>query len=220
MTLRLRLKLAALVLAVLLPVFAIAFVAMSAAARAAGVPRFQALLAGDLVLLGLLGLLLLSVFVRTTTVEGRSVLLRAPIDLVFAVTSTPDGAARWTDEVRSIEPLSGRPGQTGSVYRLHFRNGARMTTEVLAVEPPHRMVTRSRLARSTFDVERTCEAVPEGTVIHVRQVRHLSVAARVSIRVQAARLRRKVRELDARMIADIERAAAEREPAADTVGRG
>lgn len=55
-------------------------------------------------------------------------------------------------------------------------------------------------------------------MIHVRHVRHLSVAAWVSIRVQAARLRRKVREQDARIIADVERAAAEREPAADPVG--
>lgn len=202
MLLKLRLIVGAVLVAVALLIFGGTF---GLARLVVGLTGFRAVLTGELVTLAVLLGVLGSVFVRTTTVEERSVRFRAPRERVYARTTDPDVSPRVNDDVRSIEWLAGEAGRVGARYRLRLVKGPAMTVEVVAAEAPERFVTSTRLGRSSFVTERTYVVEPEGTAVRIRQVRRVSLTARAVSVLARRRLATRAAEIEARLIAEVER---------------
>jgi uncharacterized protein YndB with AHSA1/START domain len=202
MMLKLRLIVGVVLVAAALLIFGAVF---AIARLATGLAGFRAVLLGELAALAVLLCVLGSIFVRTRTVEERAVRFRAPRERVYARTTDPDISPRVNEGIRSIEWLAGRPGEAGARYRARLASGPAMIVEVLAAEPPTRFVTRSRIGRSSFVTERTYEVVPGGTTVRINQVRRLSLPARALAALMRGRLAAKTAELEARLVAEIER---------------
>lgn len=56
-------------------------------------------------------------------VVEASVVIDRPLDDVWAVFDDPDQQVSWNSDLLEYEPVSGKPGSTGSVSRLTFKRG-------------------------------------------------------------------------------------------------
>jgi tetratricopeptide (TPR) repeat protein len=129
--------------------------------------------------------------------------IRAPREAVYAAIADPRATPRRTPEVMAVDDLAGELGVVGTRWRMTHASGKVFTSEVIAAEPPARLVIRSRNVprwpsrRAVIETERTLVATAGGTVLTIR------VAARTVLMVwlverlqrsQAARLRRWLNE--------------------------
>lgn len=79
---------------------------------------------------------MIGVFVSTFTYENK-VEVNAPVEKAWAVFTDESRMGEWLTGLKSIETISGNPGEVGSIYRLVFvQNGEEMvmTEEVTAFQ--------------------------------------------------------------------------------------
>lgn len=81
----------------------------------------------------------MGVMIPQTHTASLTVRLEAPLDSVWAAVSTPSAFPAWRPEVRSVEVLRTEEGRRA--WREVTGEGP-LTLEVIAWEPPTRMVTR------------------------------------------------------------------------------
>jgi len=195
-----------------LVVLALAFSLPVAVAILAGASRASALWAG-LAVAGAVGITsICGSLVRTTMVSEVRLTIAAPRERVYDAIRDPRTASRWNPTILSLDGFAGEPGTVGSRWHVRLVNGAVLESEVVAAEPPSRLVIRSRtrpsrLRRSTvMELERTLEATPQGTELRARRVARLPLLARALAGLRRSSDQRLARWVDDRMRAEIEAA--------------
>jgi len=103
-----------------------------------------ALIAGEAAVAVLAIASLIMSLVPATIVQEERLTIRAPREAVYAAIADPRSAPRRTPEVVAVEHLAGEPGVVGTRWRTMLVNGMVLTAEVVAAEPPIRLVIRSR----------------------------------------------------------------------------
>jgi Zn-dependent protease len=100
---------------------------------------------------------------------------------VFAVVADRQNVHRWASGFVGSQLLSGRNGMPGSIYRNVIQSAGgdqlNLMTELLVVEPPHRIEARYLSLGRDVRFRYTFEAVPEGTLVSYRQDAEISRAA-------------------------------------------
>jgi tetratricopeptide (TPR) repeat protein len=172
-------------------------------ASLAGLTIESALAAGVVVALALEIAAIVMSLVPARIIREERLTIRAPREAVYAAIADPRATPRRTPEVVAVDDLAGELGVVGTRWRMTHASGKVFTCEVIAAEPPARLVIRSRNVprwpsrRAVIETERTLVATPGGTVLTIR------VAARTVLMVwlverlqrsQAARLRRWLNE--------------------------
>src|SRR5215467_10906022 len=146
---------------VLLVVLAFAFTLPVAVATVAGVSRDLALWVGLAVYVTVSLASISGSLVRTTLVQEARLTIAAPRERIYDAIRDPRKASRWNPTIVSLDDFVGEPGAVGSRWHVRLINGAVLESEVVAAEPPSRLVIRSRtrpsrLRRSTvMEVEWT-----------------------------------------------------------------
>jgi tetratricopeptide (TPR) repeat protein len=186
-------------LLVLLALLMFAFSVVFTVVTLAGLTIESALSAGVAVVLALEVAWIVTRLVPATIVWEERLTIRAPREAVYAAIADPRPAPRRTPEIVAVDDLVGEPGVVGTRWRMTQSSGIVFTSEVVAAEPPARLVIRSRNVarwsspRMVIETQRTLVATPEGTVlairVAVRTVLMVWLVERLQ-RSQAARLRR------------------------------
>lgn len=100
-----------------------------------------------------------------TSVTSSIHIERSPEE-ILAVILDPEQAVRWTSDLERFEVVSGRPGEVGSVARLHYREGGRahvMQDTLLEAEPLRRYVSQVSGEALSARVETTLARQPDGS---------------------------------------------------------
>jgi hypothetical protein len=121
-------------------VFCVAFVV----ATLAGGSRWSAATAAVVAVVVLYVLVNITYMVRTTEVVEERLLVRAPLERVHELLADPRDVLRWAPAVVAVEDLVGEPVAVGSRWRVHYVNDLVLASEVVAAEPPFRVLVRSR----------------------------------------------------------------------------
>jgi tetratricopeptide (TPR) repeat protein len=188
---------------VFLALLMLAFSVVFTIATLAGLTIESALAAGIAVALALEISAIVMSLVPARIIREERLTIGASREAVYAAIADPRAAPRRTPEVVAVDDLAGELGVVGTRWRMTHASGKVFTSEVIAAEPPARLVIRSRndprwpSRRAVIETERTLVATPGGTVLSIR------VAARTVLmvwlverlqRAQAARLRRWLNE--------------------------
>jgi hypothetical protein len=208
MTLRTRWVLVS--LALLMFAFSVAF----AIATLAGLTILSALIAGEAAAAALIIVLLVMNRVPATMIREEQLTIRASREAVYAAIADPRSGSRHSPDVVAVEDLVGEPGVVGTRWRTTLANGMVVTAEVVAAEPPARLVIRSRNVplwprRRTFmiETERSLVTTPAGTEITVRMMAmNASLLARLIERFQRAQAARRRRWSNERLRDELEAA--------------
>ncbi len=198
MTLRTR---AVLILALALFVFSVVFTI----ATLAGLDIPLALIVGAaaVVAVEVAGIVMSLVPAAANLIEEERLTIRASQEATYAALADP----RWwqrSPEIMAVDDLVGKPGVVGTRWRTTLANGMVFTVEVVAAEPPARLVIRSRHENPRWprrglviETERTLVAIPAGTELTIRAVMHAVLLIQLLTRLQrsrATRLRRWIYE--------------------------
>lgn len=163
----------------------------------------SALAAGAAAVVALAVATIVTSLVPATIVQEERLTIRAPREAVYAAIADPRPAPRRTPAVVAVDDLVGEPGVAGTRWRTTQANGMVFIAEVVAAEPPARLVIRSwnvprrPRRRTVIETERTLVATPAGTELTVHAAMHTVLVLRLVEllqRSQAARLRRWLNE--------------------------
>jgi uncharacterized protein YndB with AHSA1/START domain len=152
-----------------------AFSVVFTIATLAGLPIPSAMMAGAAAAIALAVASIIMKLVPATIIHEDRLTIRAPREAVYAAIADPRPAPRRTPAVVAVDDLMGEPGAAGTRWRATYANGAVFASEVVAAEPPARLVicshdlARSPRRRTVFETEGTLIATPAGTelTIHV-----------------------------------------------------
>jgi uncharacterized protein YndB with AHSA1/START domain len=203
MTLRTR---SVLVMAVVLVAFSVVFTV----ATLAGLTVPSALAVGAAAVLALEVAIIVTSLVPATIVEEKRLTIRAPREAVYAAIADPRPGPRRTPDIVAVDDFVGEPGVVGTRWRTTQANGMVFTSEVVAAEPPARVVTRSRNVRrwpsrrTVIETERTLVAAPGGTVLTIRAAMPTVLMGRLIERLQRSRAARRRRWLNERFRDELE----------------
>ena len=126
-------------------------------------------LAGYFGALALAGVMAIAFLPRVTVVLEHEYLIRSPAAWVFGEFLKLENLARW-HPLHRVEHVDGTPGSPGWRYRSRSTWGW-LAAQIVRVEPPRVTVTRARsLSMPSLETTRTFEAMPEGTLVRVRNV--------------------------------------------------
>jgi uncharacterized protein YndB with AHSA1/START domain len=193
-------------LALLISAFSVVFTI----AMLAGLTIESALSGGAAAVLALEVAWIVMILVPTTIVREERLSIRAPREAVYAAIADPRPAPRRTPEVVAVDDLVGEPGMVGTRWRTTQANGMVFTAEVVAAEPPARLVIRSRNVprwwsrRAVIETERTLVATPGGTVITVRVAAHTVLMVRLVEWLRRSQVARRRRWLNERFRDELE----------------
>jgi len=169
-----------------------------------------ALIAGEAAVAVLAIASLIMSLVPATIVQEERLTIRAPREAVYAAIADPRSAPRRTPEVVAVEHLAGEPGVVGTRWRTMLANGMVLTAEVVAAEPPVRLVIRSwhdpRWPRRAvvIETERTLVATPAGTELTIRMVMHAVLWHRIIERLQHSQVAHRHRWSNERLRDELE----------------
>jgi uncharacterized protein YndB with AHSA1/START domain len=195
---------------VFLALLIFAFSVVFTIATLAGLTSESALSAGVAAVLAVEAAWIVIVLVPATIVREERVTIRAPREAVYAAIADPRPAPRRTPEIVAVDDLVGEPGVVGTRWRMTQANGVVFTAEVVAAEPPARLVIRSRNVprswrrRVVIETERTLVATPGGTVVTVRVATHAVLVLRLVERLLRPQFERRRRWLNERFRDDLE----------------
>jgi uncharacterized protein YndB with AHSA1/START domain len=142
---------------------------------------------------------IVTILVPATIVQEDRLTIRAPHQAVYAAIADPRPGPRRTPEVVAVDDLVGEPGAVGSRWRTTLASGMVFTSEVVAAEPPARLVIRSQSVprwprrRTVIETERLLMATPAGTELTIRGTERTTLLSWLVERLQrsqSARLRR------------------------------
>ena len=91
--------------------------------------------------------------------------LPVAIDDAFAWLSDPENDPAWCGPVQFTELEDGQPGTVGATYRFAEGLGRQValgTVEILELDPPRRMVTRTRTSQRDYTVIYELESTADG----------------------------------------------------------
>lgn len=190
-----------------------AFSVVFTVATLAGLTIESALSAGVAVILALEVAWIVTSLVPATIVQEERLMIRAPREAIYAAIADPRPAPRRTPAVVAVDDLVGELGVVGTRWRTTQANGMAFTAEVVAAEPPARLVIRSqsvprRLRRRTVtETERTLVATPAGTELTIRVTVHTVLVFRLVERLQRSQSAHLRRWLNERFRDELEAAA-------------
>lgn len=170
------------------------------------------------VLVGVATMFLLSLvagetsFVRTILVSERTVAFDVPRGRLYAAMLDSELHARIATMPRrwTRETLAGRPGEVGYRWRVRPVNGPFTDYEIVAAEPPARLVTRgwSGSKSNSREDEWVLTDTAAGTEVRIRTVMSCSLIGRLIIWLTRRSMMRAVRRADDRLRAALEAEAA------------
>jgi len=95
--------------------------------------------------------------------KSRVVLdIDAPPKRVAKLYADPTYNTSWMYELRRCEPVSGKPGMPGSVYRLIPKDGSMLFTATVVSRLPNELRLRLDAENVSVDVHGTLSMLPDG----------------------------------------------------------
>jgi uncharacterized protein YndB with AHSA1/START domain len=176
-----------------------AFSVVFVIATLAGLSIPFAVIAGEAAAIALAVASLVMSLVPATIIQEERLTIKAPREAVYAAIVDPRSAPRLRPDIVAVDDLVGEPGVVGTRWRTTEANGMVFTAEVVAAEPPARVVTRSRhdppwpRRGLIIEAERTLVATPAGTELTIRMVMYAVLWHQLIVRLrrsQATRMRR------------------------------
>jgi hypothetical protein len=209
------------VLIVYLAVLAFAFSVVSTIATLAGATIPSAMAAGALAAVVVAAATIVASLLPTTIVHEERLTIAAPRERVYAAIADPRPGPRRTPAILAVDWLAGEPGAVGSRWRTTSANGVIFAAEVVAADPPARLLIRMQSIprrpqrRVVVETERTLEATPAGTELTVRGAMRTVLVARLLERPQRSQAEHLRRWTNDRFREELEPAAEPARTAAD-----
>ncbi|MBI2890795.1 MAG: SRPBCC family protein [Nitrospirae bacterium] len=102
-------------------------------------------------------------------IAAREISLHQPPDAVWTVVSDPLASAQWRPNVGQIESLESESGRPR--WREHYTNGDALTLEIVASDPPSRLITRVADPEAPFGGTWTLdiESTPAGCSVRITE---------------------------------------------------
>jgi hypothetical protein len=105
-----------------------------------------------------------------TTIRTQ-LFIRCPPEAIADVILDPALATEWTSDLERFEVVSGRPGEPGSMARLHYLQSGRryvMTDTLIEAVPNCRYLSRVSGDALAAEVETTLTPSSDGTHLRIR----------------------------------------------------